>query len=135
MKLNTVIKIQVIALLTALMLAVIVFAGLILFTGKALHGKPAKAEDFAQFYAATERWQDYMYIVSYDRNDQFMVIHISGFLTLGSDAACYEFAEMIMNLMYVEDRLTIFVTGDFVPSRENPIDYAWAKKLVSPGLY
>lgn len=56
-------------------------------------------------------------------------------LTRGADSTNYAFADIIWNLMTLDDRLLITIDGEWIPSRQNPIDFAWAKVLKESGPY
>jgi hypothetical protein len=56
-------------------------------------------------------------------------------LTIGTDQNCEAFAQIIWKLMMLDSRLIIYVDGEWVPSRQNPIDYTWAKVLMEAGHY
>ena len=58
-----------------------------------------------------------------------VVIRIDGYLTSGTDAGCYDFSEMIWEIMCLDDRFVIYVEGDWIPSTQNPITYRWAYYL------
>lgn len=56
-------------------------------------------------------------------------------LSLGTDGTNKAFSQIIWNLMTLDDRLLITVDGEWIPSRQNPIDFAWAKVLKESGPY
>ncbi len=55
-------------------------------------------------------------------------------LTEPTDYNCQMFAQIIWRLMMLDSRLIIVVDGEFVPSRQNPIDFSWAKVLMEAGI-
>lgn len=70
------------------------------------------------------------YLVDYEPGERIVHLVISGYLASGTDVGCEDFGEMIWRIARIDKRIQIRVIGKFVPSRENPITYEGAKRLV-----
>jgi hypothetical protein len=64
-----------------------------------------------------------------DFNHMVAFIELDGSLLTGTDSACQLFAYMMKYI--TSNGLLVYITNDgYIPTRHNPIDYDWAKKLV-----
>lgn len=69
--------------------------------------------------------------IGYDAQKKLLQIEIGEFLTLGTDSACEYATSLFWRLAQLDRDVMIFVVSKdgFIPSKENPIDYAWAHYL------
>ncbi|HUS89228.1 MAG TPA: hypothetical protein VMW91_07670 [Desulfosporosinus sp.] len=66
--------------------------------------------------------------VDYENKIVFVKLHEQ--LTTGSDGACQAAGMTILKILEtLPENWRVHVTNEWVPSRENPIDIEWAKKL------
>lgn len=69
-------------------------------------------------------------IVDVDFEDKIAYVRLNEVLTSGSDGACQAAG---MTIQYIIEELgtewRVYVVNDWVPSKKNPIDHEWAKKL------
>lgn len=66
--------------------------------------------------------------VDYENKIVFVKLHKQ--LTTGSDGACQAAGMTILAILEtLPENWRVHVTNEWVPSRENPIDIEWAKKL------
>lgn len=71
-----------------------------------------------------------MTVINFYPKSQQLHVWIDSPLTFGTDAMCEAFSQIIWGLMMLDSRLIIVVDGEWVPSRQNPIDFSWAKVLM-----
>ena len=67
-------------------------------------------------------------IISLNYPRKYIIIHISGWMTEGTDTAC----EMAVEIFHAITGLglTLEVHGEFVPSAVNPMDHRWTTYLI-----
>jgi len=68
-------------------------------------------------------------IVSVNYSRMYVVVDIWGWMTEGTDSSCEMASKMFHNITSLG--FTLEVQGEFVPSRENPMDVAWTQYLMS----
>jgi hypothetical protein len=73
--------------------------------------------------------------VGYDYESNIIKIEIYGNLTSGSDTACQEASYLFHSLTNNLVEAQLEVTGDWVPSRKNPMDREWTQYLIQKISY
>lgn len=70
------------------------------------------------------------YVERVNNNTKVMYIKFDSAFTRGDDGSCQAFGALVFNMLSVlPGGWAIYVTNDWVPSKKNPIDLAWAEEL------
>lgn len=68
--------------------------------------------------------------VNVDWHSKTLFIELDPALTIGSDGACQAAGALILNILEeLPEGWNVYVTNDWVPSAQNPINIAWARVL------
>jgi hypothetical protein len=69
-------------------------------------------------------------LTSYNHKDKIVYVQLHEMLVSGSDGACQGAGMVILAIIEtMGPEWKVHVTNDWVPSKYNPIDYTWARKL------
>lgn len=73
--------------------------------------------------------EPYAEFVRWEPTSRMLTISIRGPMVTGTDAGCEYFSHLIKILFEIDKGINVKVEGEWIPSRMNPIDYEWSKKL------
>ena len=95
-----------------------------------LQAQRPKGGTVAKVMQTVEEYEDLLFI-DYDPDLNMVTLEVKGYMAKGTDHACLTFGKAIYRIAKIDPFMTIYLKGDWIPSRENPISFTTARALAS----